>query len=251
MTIRPALRPRRDRVRAYGTRGQRTRHGPRTKAKRGLPTIANFVGARQLVRQDGGRAANFRARNRCNLPRRAHQLASAYKFRGSITRLLVSLSTPRGDGLPPLHARLASGCWSQLCRAGFQPAGFLRKVSEHSTRPPLPSFLGASFVLALFSHHWLPPFEFTGNCSFAPRRYQRAQVMRKPSPAGYCVPPTAELRKIEWARSGRAEPLSYYAPNRAIPADKSNHSSRLPPTNRWPFSRGMRRSTPAVRGVPA
>src|SRR5208337_5282832 len=36
------------------------------------------VGARQLVRQDGGRAANFRARNRCNLPRRAHQLASAY-----------------------------------------------------------------------------------------------------------------------------------------------------------------------------
>ena len=40
------------------------------------------VGARQLVRQDGGRAANFRARNRCNLPRRAHQLASARDFAG-------------------------------------------------------------------------------------------------------------------------------------------------------------------------
>ena len=26
------------------------------------------VGARQLVRQDGGRAANFRVRNRCNYP---------------------------------------------------------------------------------------------------------------------------------------------------------------------------------------
>jgi hypothetical protein len=26
-----------------------------------------------LVRQDGGRAANFTVRNRCNLPRRAHQ----------------------------------------------------------------------------------------------------------------------------------------------------------------------------------
>jgi len=78
------------------------------------------------------------------------------KFRGSITRLLVSLSTPRGGGLPPLHARLASGCWSQLGRAGFQPAGFLRKVSEHQTRPPLPSFLGASFVLALFDHRDLP-----------------------------------------------------------------------------------------------
>jgi len=77
----------------YGTKGQRTRHGPRIEPKRGLLTIS--------------------------------------KFRGSITRLLVSLSTPRGGGFPPLHARLASGCWSQLCRPGFQPAGFLRKVSEH------------------------------------------------------------------------------------------------------------------------
>ncbi len=32
-----------------------------------------------MVRQDGGRAANFMVRNRCKLPRRAHQLASAYK----------------------------------------------------------------------------------------------------------------------------------------------------------------------------
>ncbi len=37
------------------------------------------VGAHQLVRQDGGRVAHFTVRNRCNLPRRAHQLASAYK----------------------------------------------------------------------------------------------------------------------------------------------------------------------------
>jgi hypothetical protein len=29
------------------------------------------------VRQDGGRVAHFTVRNRCNLPRRAHQLASA------------------------------------------------------------------------------------------------------------------------------------------------------------------------------
>lgn len=27
-------------------------------------------------------------------------------------------------GSPLHHARLASGCWSQLCRAGFKPAGF-------------------------------------------------------------------------------------------------------------------------------
>ena len=28
------------------------------------------------------------------------------------------------------HARLAAGCWSQLYRAGFEPAEFLRKVSD-------------------------------------------------------------------------------------------------------------------------
>jgi len=41
-------------------------------------TARKLVGARQLVRQDGGRVAHFTVRNRCNLPRRAHQLASAY-----------------------------------------------------------------------------------------------------------------------------------------------------------------------------
>ena len=37
------------------------------------------VGARQLVRQDGGSGDPFYGANRCNLPRLAHQLASAYK----------------------------------------------------------------------------------------------------------------------------------------------------------------------------
>ena len=39
-----------------------------------------FPGARQLVRQDGGRLAHFTVRNRCNPPRCAHRLASAYRF---------------------------------------------------------------------------------------------------------------------------------------------------------------------------
>ena len=116
VTIRPALRPRRDRIRGMGPGSQRTRHGPRIKPKRGLPTIR--------------------------------------RFQGSITRLLVSLSTPRGDGLPPLHARLASGCWSQLCRAGFQPAGFLRKVSEHlySSSSPELSWRKLRFASARSDH---------------------------------------------------------------------------------------------------
>src|SRR5208337_1424115 len=146
----------------------------------------------------------------CILPLVAHQLACARKFRGSITRLLVSLSTPRGDGLPPLHARLASGCWSQLCRAGFQPAGFLRKVSEHqysSSSPQLSwrelrfgAFLSPSslpllhWLLAtdhwpLFSCHW--PL-FSRHSPFATRHY-----LPRPSPAGYCLTPTAGLTTTE------------------------------------------------------
>ena len=64
----------------------------------------------------------------------------------------------------------------------------------------------------------------TGHLSRATRRY-----LPRPFPAGYCLPPTAELRKIEWARSGRADPLSlfYYAPNQAIPAEKSIRCSLL------------------------
>ena len=51
-----------------------------------------IVGARQLVRQDGGRVAHFTVRNRCNLPRRAHQLAIAYKK--SVPSVPVSAGPP-------------------------------------------------------------------------------------------------------------------------------------------------------------
>src|SRR5208337_3842126 len=71
--------------------------------------------------------------------------APAIAARVGRSRLLVSLSTPRGDGLPPLHARLASGCWSQLCRTGFDPQGFYERFLSISARPPFPSFHGASF----------------------------------------------------------------------------------------------------------
>ena len=40
----------------------------------------------------------------------------------------------------------------------------------------------------------------TGHCSFAPRRHpphQRGQVVRRSSPAGYCLTPTADLSKTE------------------------------------------------------
>ncbi len=69
----------------------------------------------------------------------------------------------------------------------------------------------------------------TGRCSRATGHYSRAtrHYLPRPSPAGYCLPPTAELRKIEWARSGRADPLSYYAPKQAIPAENPIRSPPL------------------------
>ncbi len=55
----------------------------------------------------------------------------------------------------------------------------------------------------------------TGHCSRATphaaiRWDQRGQVVRRPSAAGYCLPPTAQLPKNERARSRRASPLFQY-----------------------------------------
>ena len=113
----------------YGTKGQRTRHGPRTKAQRGLPTVANFG-------------------------------AQSHGFWSRCLRLEVEVTRHR--------ARLASGCWSQLCRAGFDPQGFYERFLNWNSSS-FPELHGASFVLALFSHHWLPPFGFSGHNSPATR----------------------------------------------------------------------------------
>ena len=68
-----------------------------------------------------------------------------------------------------------------------------------------------------------------GHCSPAsrPTPHQRGEVLCRLSPAGYCLPPTAQLPITERARSRRASPLSHYAPNQAIPADKPIRSFPL------------------------
>jgi hypothetical protein len=86
VTMRPVLRPRRDRIRGRGP-------------------IVNGSDMAPASNHDGGS------------PRSA-------RFRGSMARHLVWLSTPRSEGLALPRARLASGRWSQLYRAGFEPAGF-------------------------------------------------------------------------------------------------------------------------------
>jgi len=108
----------------YGTRGQRTRHGPRTKAQRGLPTVANFG-------------------------------AQSHGFWSRCLRLEVEVTRHR--------ARLASGCWSQLCRTGFDPQGFYERFLNWNSSS-FPELHGASFVVALFYRRQLRLFNYTGHC---------------------------------------------------------------------------------------
>ena len=115
----------------YGTRGQRTRHGPRTKAKRGLPTIADFG-------------------------------AQSHGFWSRCLRLVVMVSHHcTQDSLPAAGPSFAG--------RDSNPQGFYERFLSISTRPPLPSFLGASFVLALFYHRDLPASHSlaTDHCSRA------------------------------------------------------------------------------------
>ena len=67
-----------------------------------------------------------------------------------------------------------------------------------------------------------------------------------------CMTPTAELRKIERGRSGRADPLSYYAPNQAIPAENPIRSPPLAAARpliilSWPEALNARGSRCACR----
>jgi len=109
----------------YGTRGQRTRHGPRIKAKRGLLTVASFG-------------------------------AQSHGFWSRCLRLVVMVSHHcTQDSLPAAGPSFAG--------RDSNPQGFYERFLSISTRPPLPSFLGASFVLALFYRRELRLFNFTGH----------------------------------------------------------------------------------------
>src|SRR5271166_386643 len=73
------------------------------------------------------------------------------------------------------------------------------------------------FVSALFYLHQFAPFRFACHYAVAPRphasrptRHQRDQVVRRLSPAGYCLTPTTDLSKTERdpiATSGPTIPL--------------------------------------------
>jgi hypothetical protein len=86
MTIRPALRPRWDRIRGSGPR-------------------VNGSGMAPAYEDDGG--------------------SPQVGFRGSITQHLVSLSTPRSGSRPPPRKTRFRLLVRKLYRTGFAPAGFL------------------------------------------------------------------------------------------------------------------------------
>ena len=71
-----------------------------------------------------------------------------------------------------------------------------------------------------------------------PRRGQRGQIVRKPSPAGYCHPPTTGLTKTERGPiSTIGLSLFSMSPNRAIPSGRSNFSfphAAAQPSRKWP-----------------
>ncbi len=180
----------------YGTRGQRTRHGPRTKAQRGLLTVANFG-------------------------------AQSHGFWSRCLRLEVEVTRHR--------ARLASGCWSQLCRTGFDPQGFYERFLNRKSSS-FPELHGASFVLAIFYHRQFHLFDFTGHWLLVTDHFSRPTPSRHPSylppgPAGSGRAQTlprwllhATDRPIGKGRTGPDldERLSIFSmsPDQAIPADK-------------------------------
>jgi|SRR5271157_3247798 len=117
------------------------------------------------------------------------------------------------------------------------------------------------FVLALFYHRQLRLFNFTGHWllttilpSHAPRRNQRGQVVRRPSPTGYCLTPTANCQRQNGVQSRRTAPLLSISPNQAIPAEKSIRCSLLAAVGpltilSWPEALNASRSKRAPEAI--
>ena len=180
----------------YGTRGQRTRHGPRTKAKRGLLTVASFG-------------------------------AQSHGFWSRCLRLVVVVSHHcTQDSLPAAGPSLAG--------RDFHPQGFYERFLSINTRPPLPSFLGASFVL-----HFLDDrLARTACCSVNPgSTCQRCEPssFRQPSLSGPSARAARSADQVGWFlrvkehRPRAAYPLGRRAgllltPNWQGPSARSRHT---------------------------
>ena len=78
------------------------------------------------------------------------------------------------------------------------------------------------------------PHRLPGHCSPVSRSTpeQRAQVMRRPSPAGYCLPPTVELAKTDRGPISTSGLYIQYVTGWTLPSDKSVFFPRSSPSTR-------------------
>ena len=103
----------------------------------------------------------------------------SYAFRGSITRLALSLSTLRGMGCPTAARKTRFRLVAGLCRAGLSPAGSaLKGFSDgYVIRPPFPGLPWRNDVRLL--HRAAPPLRGRG----LPAHRRRPGLARAPDPA--------------------------------------------------------------------
>ena len=131
------------------------------------------------------------------------------------------------------------------------------RVRAERKQAGLPNtYRAIGFVLALFYHRHLPPSAFTGHYPHAPRSTPHAGTSEaRPCadpPAGSCMQPTGELVRTERDPISTSTPLFHYVTETGDSCRQNQSvSSHSPPPNRWPFSRGRRRSKPSAPGVPA
>src|SRR5271157_4165248 len=153
------------------------------------------------------------------------------------------------------HNAQRSGCRDQ---AGSSHT-YLRRIAAGRNMSMINT---TSNWLALFTHSLFRLFlAFAGHWSLssrptphAPRRQgQRGQVVRRPSPTGYCLTPTADLSKIgRGPISTNGPSILSMSPNQAIPAEKSIRCSLLAAVGpltilSWPEALNASRSKRACR----
>ena len=80
--------------------------------------------------------------------------------------------------------------------------------------------------------------------------HQRVRVVRRPSRAGYCLSPTVELTKTERSPISMSGPFISVWHQTGRPIRAISFSSRSPPPDRWPLSRGRGRWTPLRKRPP-
>src|SRR5271157_2294601 len=172
-----------------------------------------FFSCQELVNNDQQRALTSRTppRESSKSPTRAVSWVNRLFCSETDCTRLFSCSIPPwfvlSCNLPTTNAR---AIW--LCFSAF-------------LSPPAPCLrLHGALTTGHYSHAPRPTPHAPRPTPHAPRasicRYQRGQVVRRPFPAGYCPTPTAELARLNGARTRRALPFFQYGTKPGDPYGK-------------------------------